>query len=64
MDKRLQSFDDGVEQTITSFSAGRDTSYRRYHVQFSKTLVYYLDNVFTPIAGFVRSLKDDVGSRS
>jgi Ca-activated chloride channel homolog len=60
MDKRdFKVFDDGVEQTITSFSASETPLTVVIMFEFSKTLVYYLDDVFTPIAGFVRSLHDD-----
>jgi Ca-activated chloride channel family protein len=60
LEKRdFKVFDDGVEQTITSFSANETPLTVVVMFEFSKTLVYYLDDVFTPIAGFVRSLQDD-----
>jgi Ca-activated chloride channel family protein len=52
-------FDDGVEQTITSFSANDTPLTIVIMFEFSKTLVYYLDDVFTPIVGFVSSLQEN-----
>jgi Ca-activated chloride channel family protein len=52
-------FDDGIEQTITSFSANDAPITVVIMFEFSKTLVYYLDDVFTPIVGFVRSLQEN-----
>ena len=52
-------FDDGVEQTITSFGANDAPLTVVVMFEFSKTLVYYLDDVFTPIIGFVSSLQEN-----
>jgi Ca-activated chloride channel family protein len=52
-------FDDGVEQTITSFGANDAPLTVVVMFEFSKTLVYYLDDVFTPIVGFVNSLQEN-----
>jgi Ca-activated chloride channel homolog len=52
-------FDDGVEQTITSFGENKAPLTVVIMFEFSKTLVYYLDDVFTPIVGFVNSLQED-----
>jgi len=52
-------FDDGVEQTISSFSANDAPLTVVIMFEFSKTLVYYLDDVFTPIVGFVNSLQEN-----
>src|SRR4030095_10509416 len=52
-------FDDGVEQTITSFSSSDTPLTIVIMFEFSKTLVYYLDDVFTPIVGFVNSLQEN-----
>jgi len=52
-------FDDGVEQTITSFGANDTPLTVVVMFEFSKTLVYYLDDVFTPIVGFVNSLQEN-----
>jgi Ca-activated chloride channel homolog len=52
-------FDDGVEQTITSFGANDTPLTIVIMFEFSKTLVYYLDDVFTPIVGFVNSLQEN-----
>src|SRR4029434_10806879 len=57
-------FDDGVEQTITSFSASDAPLTIVIMFEFSKTLVYYLDDVFTPIVGFVNSLQENERARS
>src|SRR5215207_3074271 len=64
LEKRdFKVFDDGVEQTITSFSSNSGSSSSPVTVvimfEFSKTLVYYLDDVFTPIIGFANSLQED-----
>jgi Ca-activated chloride channel homolog len=60
LEKRdFKVFDDGVEQTITSFGANDTPLTVVIMFEFSKTLVYYLDDVFTPIVGFVNSLQEN-----
>ena len=52
-------FDEGVEQTITSFSSNDTPLTVVIMFEFSKFLVYYLDDVFPPIIGFVGSLQEN-----
>src|SRR5688572_7983167 len=52
-------FDDGVEQTITSFSANDAPVTVVIMFEFSRTLVYYMDDVFKPILGFVNTLQEN-----
>jgi Ca-activated chloride channel homolog len=60
LEKRdFKVFDEGVEQTISSFSANDAPLTVVIMFEFSKTLVYYLDDVFTPIVGFVNSLQEN-----
>src|SRR4029453_3355344 len=57
--KDFKVFDDGVEQTITSFSSTETPLTVVIMFEFSKTLVYYLDDVFPPIVGFANSLQEN-----
>ena len=52
-------FDDGVEQTITSFSATESPLTVVIMFEFSKTFAYYYDDVFVPIIGFANSLQEN-----
>src|SRR5678815_2230474 len=52
-------FDDGVEQTITSFSASESPLTVVIMFEFSKTFAYYYDDVFVPIIGFANSLQEN-----
>jgi VWFA-related protein len=52
-------FDNGVEQTITNFSAVDSPLTVVIMFEFSKTFAYYYDNVFVPIVGFANSLQED-----
>ena len=60
LEKRdFKIFDDGVEQTITGFSTTETPLTVVIMFEFSKTLVYYLDDVFTPMIGFANSLQEN-----
>ena len=57
--KDFKVFDDGVEQTITNFSATEGPVTVVIMFEFSKTYVYYYDNVFYPIIGFIEGLQEN-----
>lgn len=57
--KDFKIFDNGVEQTITNFSAADSPLTVVIMFEFSKTFAYYYDNVFVPIVGFANSLQED-----
>jgi VWFA-related protein len=60
LEKRdFKVFDDGVEQTITSFSATESPLTVVIMFEFSKTFAYYYDDVFVPIVGFANSLQEN-----
>jgi VWFA-related protein len=52
-------FDDNVEQTVTNFSPTDAPLTIVILVEFGETFGYYYDNVVTPAAGFVNSLRPD-----
>lgn len=57
--KDFKLFDNGVEQTITGFSASDSPLTVVIMFEFSKTFAYYYDNVFVPIIGFANQLQED-----
>jgi VWFA-related protein len=57
--KDFKVFDEGVEQTITNFSATDGPVTVVIMFEFSRTFAYYYDNVFEPIVGFASSLQQD-----
>ena len=57
--KDFKVFDEGVEQTISGFTAAETPLTVVIMFEFTKTLVYYLDDVFTPMIGFANSLQED-----
>ena len=60
LEKRdFKVFDDGVQQTITNFSATEGPVTVVIMFEFSKTFAYYYDNVFIPIVGFADSLQEN-----
>ena len=60
LEKRdFKVFDDGVEQTISSFSSSESPLTVVIMFEFSKTFAYYYDDVFVPIVGFTNSLQED-----
>jgi VWFA-related protein len=60
LDKRdFKVLDEGVEQTITNFSAANSPLTVVIMFEFSKTFAYYYDNVFVPIIGFANQLQEN-----
>jgi VWFA-related protein len=60
LEKRdFKVFDDGVEQTISSFTASESPLTVVIMFEFSKTFAYYYDDVFVPIIGFANSLQEN-----
>jgi len=60
LEKRdFKVFDDGVEQTISSFSSSESPLTVVIMFEFSKTFAYYYDDVFVPIVGFTNSLQEN-----
>lgn len=60
LEKRdFKVFDEGVEQTISSFSSSESPLTVVIMFEFSKTFAYYYDDVFVPIVGFTNSLQEN-----
>ena len=60
LEKRdFKVFDEGVEQTISSFSTSESPLTVVIMFEFSKTFAYYYDDVFVPIVGFTNSLQEN-----
>ena len=60
LEKRdFKVFDDGVEQTISNFTASESPLTVVIMFEFSKTFAYYYDDVFVPIIGFANSLQEN-----
>jgi VWFA-related protein len=57
--KDFKVFDEGVQQSITNFSATGGPVTVVIMFEFSQTYAYYYDNVFVPIIGFAQSLQED-----